>query len=65
MSGPTLTTIKRLGCVLFQLELLLRGTVNGFGERIERIQAQIREEESCRVDDHPFNLFQKSVDSMP
>ncbi len=38
--------------------------VSGFRERIERIQAQIRREKSRQMGDHPFNPFQKSVDSI-
>jgi hypothetical protein len=56
---------KSIGCVSFQLALLPWGTVNGFRERIERIPARIGEEKPRRMGDHPFNLFQESVDSMP
>jgi len=42
-----------------------RGTVNGFGERIERIQTKFKRQESCLKGDHPFNPLQKSADSIP
>jgi len=43
----------------------LAGAVNGFRERIERIQAKIKQEKSRLRSDYPFNLLQKSVDSVP
>ena len=39
--------------------------VNGFRERIEQIQAKIKQEKSRLRGDHPFNPLQKSVDSFP
>jgi hypothetical protein len=39
--------------------------VNGFRERIEQIQAKIKQEKSRLRVDHPFNPLQKSVDSFP
>jgi hypothetical protein len=41
------------------------GAVNGFGERIERIQAKIKQKTPRLRSDHPFNPLQKSVDSGP
>jgi len=43
--------------------LLVAGAVNGFRERIKRIQAKIIQERL--QGDHPFNPLQKSVDSVP
>jgi len=59
--GPLfgLPGLESHGCVSFQLALLPGRTVNGFRERIERIQARIREEKPRRIGNHPFNLFQK------
>jgi len=42
---------------------LAENAVNGFRERIERIQAKIKKERARLRGDHPFNPLQKSVDS--
>jgi hypothetical protein len=42
---------------------LERDAVNGFRERIERIQAKIKREKPHLRGDYPFNPLQKSVDS--